>query len=148
MIRKHPTRIHTNDAFAEELKKFKPHSSVVDLYKVIIVNAYKKQSVQQQNGSKLLVDEMNKINERLNRARQLLLSEDIDPIEYRTIKSECEDKLMRLEAKLIETTTNATNTIGIDRLIDKAVSTLSHLDIIYAKASVTVKREIISSIYP
>ncbi len=121
---------YVNDTFVEELKKFKPHSSVVDLYKVIIGSAYKKQSAQQQNGSKQLVDEMNKINEKLNKARQLLLSEDIDPIDYRTIKSECEDKLMRLEAKLAETTTNTTTTIGIDKLIDKAVSTLSQLDVI------------------
>ncbi len=37
---------------------------------------------------------------------------------------------------------------GIDKLIEKAVSTLSHLDIIYGEANVTKKREIISSIYP
>ncbi len=139
---------HTNDTFVEELKKFKPHPSIVDLYKVIIGNAYKKQSAQQQNGSKQLVDEMNKINERLNKARQLLLSEDIDAIDYRTIKVECEDKLMRLEAKLAETTTNASTTIGIDKLIDKAVSNLSQLDIIYTDANVITKREIIGSIYP
>ena len=138
---------YTNDTFVEELKKYKPHSSVVDLYKVIIGNAYKKQSTQQQNGSKQLVEEMNKINERLTKARQLLLSEDIDTIDYRTIRSECEDKLLRLEAKLAETTANST-TINIDKLIDKAVSTLSHLDVIYSEANVTLKREIISSIYP
>lgn len=91
---------------------------------------------------------MNKINEKLNKARQLLLSEEIDPIDYLTIKSEYEDKLMRLEAKLAEITTNATTTTSIDKLIDKAVSTLSHLDIIYTEANVTSKREIISSIYP
>lgn len=73
--------------------------------------------------------------------RQLLLSEDIDAIDYHTIKSEC-------EAKLAKTTTNTTTTIGVDKLIDKAISTLSHMDIIYNEASVSRKREIISSIYP
>lgn len=139
---------HTNDSFVEELKKFKPHSSVVDLYKVIIGNAYKKQYAQQQNGSKQLVDEMNKVNERLTKARELLLAEDIDPTDYRTIKTECENKLTRLEAKLAEITTNATTTISIDKLIDKAVSTLSHLDVIYTEANIIRKREIIGSIYP
>ncbi|MEJ7679013.1 MAG: hypothetical protein WKG06_14405 [Segetibacter sp.] len=62
---------HTNDTFVEELKKFKPHPGIVGLYKVIIGNAFKKQSAQQLNGSKQLVDEMNKINERLNKARHL-----------------------------------------------------------------------------
>ncbi len=95
-----------------------------------------------------LVDEINKINEKLNKARQLLLSEDLDPIDYRTIKSECENRLVRLEAKLAEAAVNTTTTIGIEKLIDKAVSALSHLDIIYTDADVTRKREIIGSIYP
>ncbi len=115
---------------------------------MIIGNAYKKQTSQQQNGSKQVIDEMNKVNERLTKARDLLLSEDIDPIDYRTIKTECENKLIRLEAKLAEKTTTAITTISIDKLIEKAVSTLSHLDIIYTEANVTRKREIISSIYP
>ena len=137
-----------NTKFVEELQKLKPHAGVVSLYKAVIVNAYKKHFSQQQNGSKLLADEMNKINDRLIKARQLLLSEDIDPIGDRTIKTECEDKLMRLEAKLAETTTNTSATIGIDKLIDKAVPSLSHLDIPYTEANVTGKREIIGSIYP
>ncbi len=53
---------------------------MVGLYKVIIGNAYKKQMAQQQNGSKQVIDEINKVNERLTKARELLLSEDIDPI--------------------------------------------------------------------
>ncbi len=138
----------TNDKFVEELKKFKPHASVVDLYKIIIGSAYKKQCAQHQNGNKQLVEEIKRINERLNKARQLLLSEDFDPADYRTIKSECENKLMRLEAKLTDTTASTPTTISIDKLIDKAVSTLSNLDIIYTEANVTRKREIISSIYP
>ncbi len=88
------------------------------------------------------------MNERLTKERELLLSEDIDPIDYRTIKTECENKLTRLEAKLAENTTTASSTISIDKLIEKAVSTLSHLDIIYSEANVIKKREIISSIYP
>ena len=91
---------------------------------------------------------MNKVNDRLNKARQLLLSEDIDPAVYRTIKTECEDKLMRLEAKLAETATSTTTTCSVDKLIDKAVATLSHLDVLYTEATVTKKREIISSIFP
>ncbi len=139
---------YTNDSFVEELKKFKPHPGVIGLYKVIIGNAYKKQTSQLQNGSKQVMDEINKVNGRLTKARELLLSEDIDPIDYRTIKTECENKLTRLEAKLTENTTNASTTVGIDKLIEKAVSTLSHLDIIYNEANITMKREIISSIYP
>ena len=137
-----------NDAFVNELKKFKPHPGVVNLYKVIIGSAYKKQSAQQQDGSKQLIRDISKLNERLGKARELLLEGDIDAGDYRAIKVGCEDKINRLEAKLAEATTNATVTVSIDKLLDKAVSTLSRLDVIYAQADVTRKREIISSIYP
>ena len=55
---------------------------------------------------------------------------------------------IRLEAKLAETTTNTSTSICIDKLIDKAVSTLLNTDIIYSEANGTRKRKIISSIYP
>ena len=90
---------------------------------------------------------MNQINGRLSKARDLLLSGDIEPVDYRTIKKECEDKLVRLEAKLAETSANNIS-ISIDKLIDTAVSTLSRLDLLYSEADTTKKREIISSIYP
>ena len=52
-----------------------------------------------------------------------------------------------MEAKLAEAT-HTSITVNIDRIIEKAVSSLSQLDILYTKANVTGKRQIISSIYP
>ncbi len=86
--------------------------------------------------------------EKLDREKSVLLQSNIDPVDYRTMKAECEEKINRLEAKLAETTTNTSTPISIDKLIYKAVSTLSHLDSIYTEAAVTKKREIIGSIYP
>ncbi len=136
-----------NDMFVGELKKFIPHSGVMDLYKLVISNTYKKQSSQQQNGTKQIVVDMSKLNVRIGKARDMLLTGDIDPNDYRIIKAECEDKISRLEAKLAEAT-HTSITVSIDKIIEKAVSSLSHLDILYTKADVTGKRQIISSIYP
>ncbi len=47
------------------------------------------------------------------------------PVDYRAIKAECEDKIMRLEVKLAEAATNTTATVSIDKLVDKAVSTFT-----------------------
>lgn len=136
-----------NDMFVGELKKFIPHPGVVDLYKLIISNIYKKQSSQQQNGIRQIVVDINKLNERIGKARDMLLAGDLDPADYRIIKAECKDKINRLEAKLAEATHTFT-TVSIDKIIEKAVSSLSQLDILYTKANVTGKRQIISSIYP
>ena len=56
---------YTNKAFVAELKKFKPHPEVEELYKVIKTNVYKKQTSQQQHAGKQLIDEINKVNERI-----------------------------------------------------------------------------------
>ena len=66
---------YANDPFVEELKKFTLHPGVIELYKVIIGTAYKKQTSQQQHAGKQLIDEINKVNGRITKARELLLSE-------------------------------------------------------------------------
>ena len=108
----------------------------------------KNHSAQQQTGSKQLVDEMHKIYERISKAGELLLSQDIDPLDYRTIKTARGNKPIRLEAKLAETAGNTDKTVSIDKLIDKVVSTRSNLDILYSEVDVARKREIRRSIYP
>lgn len=137
-----------NDLFVQELEKFIPKQPVVDLYKIVITNTYKRQFVQQQNGTKQLVGEINKVNDQMVKARELLLTSAIDPADYKTIKLECESKLARLEAKLSETTgANATST-NIDRQIEKAVDILSNLQTIYVESDAFKKRQVISSIFP
>ena len=49
---------------------------------------------------------------------------------------------------MAEITKNTNKTISIDKLIDKAVTILSNLDILYNEVDITKKREIISSTYP
>src|SRR5579863_10398951 len=56
-----------------------------------------------------------------------------------------EVKIDMLESKLIEMTRVATN---IEPLLEKAVSNLAHLDILYKEGDVRRKRMIIGSIYP
>ncbi len=93
----------------------------------------------------LLVKQINEQNKRLEKARDLLLADDIDSTDYKTIKSECERKVDMLEAQLASVPNHLEN---FDVLLDKALYNLSSLNIRYEKASVEEKREIISSIFP
>jgi site-specific DNA recombinase len=74
-----------------------------------------------------------------------LLAGDIEGDDYRTIKSESEEKIHRLEAKL---TAFVTETTDIEPLLNKAISNISQLDVLYANGSITQKRRIISSMFP
>ena len=85
------------------------------------------------------------ISLKLVKARELLLSGDIDGGDYRIIKSDCGNKINILEVKLNSLTDTQEN---IDIILDKAVNTLSHLHTLYQNACSMKKREIIGSIFP
>ena len=136
---------YLHDQFMAELRKYIPHPAMIDLYKMVILDAYKSQLQGEKNDKKLLLREINEQNTRLAKARELLLTEAIDAADYKAIKSECERKISFLEAKLSSCSTNQEN---IDSLLDKAIYNLSHLDERYQNETVQGKRNIIGSIFP
>ena len=71
--------------------------------------------------------QLNELNKRLSKERDLLLSGDIEADDYRIIKSESEEKINRLEAKL---TASVTDTTNVEPLWERAISNLSQLDIL------------------
>ena len=139
---------NANDLFIEELKKFVPHPAIVDLSKVIIKQVYQTQFKQRRIDREQITNEIDKLNAKLSKARELLLTDAIDAGDYKEIKIECESKLARLEAQLTEQPNNTAESANIDKLLDKAINTLIRIDIIYKNGTVSDKREIIGSIYP
>jgi site-specific DNA recombinase len=137
-----------NDLFVRELQKFKPHKGVADLFKLVVNKAFKGQTKNSQSEKKHVLEQIDNLNSKLSKARELLLTSDIDAKDYRTIKTEIEEKLVRQEARLTEMTTSVGSPVNLEKMLDKAVSTLSNLDVIYSKSDINQKREIIGSIYP
>ncbi len=84
-------------------------------------------------------------NRRLAKARELLLTGDIEADDYRTIKSETEENINRMEAKL---TANAIPSINIEPLVDMAISNISQLDTFYEQGTATQQRKIVGSMFP
>ncbi len=137
-----------NEAFVRELQKFKPRKATVNLFRELVVNEFSDQIKNQQKEKKLVLEEIQKQNDRLTKARELLLSSILDGKEYKIIKTEAEEQLLKLEARLIDATNQRQNSIDVESMVEKALSTLSNLDETYQKADVNQKREIIGSIYP
>ncbi len=69
----------------------------------------------------------------------------MDAADYRLIKTETEDDIRRLEAKLSHDSIKHSD---FDSLLENALHIFSHLDCLYLKSSTVHKREIISSIFP
>ncbi|MES2267913.1 MAG: recombinase family protein [Bacteroidota bacterium] len=134
-----------NNSFVSELQRFVPKPGVAELYRMVIKDIYSQQSGSQSNGRKELLSQIESENNRLAKARKLLLDDAIDSGDYKTIKMECEKKLLILEGKL---TGFGKPAYDIDGCVDKALNTLSCLNTTYLEADTTIKRSIIGSIYP
>ena len=136
---------NANDLFVKELKKFIPRPGMVEVYKLLLLEEYRQLTKDQRLDIKFIKDALEKVNTALFNARKLLLSGDIEPSEYREIKSEYESKIIQLESKLIAVKADCTN---IEPLINKGVDSLSNLHVVYENADNKTKRDIIGSIFP
>ncbi|WP_205513033.1 hypothetical protein [Longitalea arenae] len=72
----------------------------------------------------------------------MVADEKLDPDDFRELKAECTTKINELEAKLTGLSQKGNN---IDGLLNKAISNLSALDILYEEGTITEKRQIIGS---
>ncbi len=134
-----------NDDIIEEIKKYVRPLPKLQLYKEVISSTFKSKTRFQRNEVTQLSTQLDEANKRLSKARNLLLAGDIEADDYRTIKSETKEKIHRLEAKL---TASVTETTDIEPLLNKAISNISQLDVLYSNGSITQKRKIISSMFP
>ena len=135
-----------NESFKEELNKFVPKESVAELYKLVIKDIFNQQTSPRTDGRKELLNEIQVENDKLAKARKLLLEDAIDSGDYKLIKTECENKLLSLEAKL--TGFSKPEALNLNSCIDRALTTLSKLHTLYNGSDTAAKRNIIGSIYP
>jgi site-specific DNA recombinase len=134
-----------NEKFVAELRKYIPKPEVAELFKEIIAEAWEEQTTHHQYDSKQLRLQIKELEEKLSYIRDLLSSKQIEPADFREMKSEYSTKLEKLEVKLSATKHDE---INIKSLLDKGVNNLLKLDYLYEIADIEKKREIISSIYP
>ena len=81
---------HTNQEFIREIKKYVPHPAAKELYKQVILEALTTQAKDQRGQKKEVLAKIAELNDRAGKGRQLLLSGDIDGLDFKSIKSDCE----------------------------------------------------------
>ena len=97
------------------------------------------------DSKKEIVSKIEILNHKIKTARELLLKGDIDGTDYKTIKTESEEQITSLEVKLFEASTPQ---INIENKLKNAVNVLLNLDLLYKNGNITLKREIIGSMFP
>ena len=98
-----------------------------------------------QDDSKQLQLQIKELEEKLSYIRELLFSRQLEPADFRDMKTEYTTRLEKLEAKL---SANNHDKIDFNDLLKKGVNNLLKLDFIYENGDTEKKRKIISSMYP
>ncbi|MEB0262831.1 MULTISPECIES: recombinase family protein [unclassified Mucilaginibacter] len=137
-----------NKVFDEVIEEFTIGENYAELFTEVIADTYKSQNTPQLISRSELLKDINDLNSRLAKARELLLKGDIDGADYKTIKSENEYKINVLEAKLAEAAAVNSKAENIEPILRKGIIKLTQLDTIYSKSTTSEKRELIGSMYP
>ncbi|MEO3406848.1 hypothetical protein AAFN85_23225 [Mucilaginibacter sp. CAU 1740] len=130
-----------------KLREFIPKPGMGELYKEVILDLYNGGSDYFRTERKNYITQITENNNRITKARELLLSDDISGSDYKTIKAEAEEKIMILEARLNDFIANTAVTVDIYNLVYKAVENLKKLDLLYLNADIGHQRDIIGSIF-
>ncbi len=134
-----------NNILSQELKKFIPRQEVTELFRLLILNTYNEKTKIVTQEKKQALAQIKEFELRLSKARELVLSEQIEPSDYREMKSDYEEKISRLEAKISSISNNVEN---IEPLVNKGLENLLMLDKIYENGTSEEQRKVISSMYP
>lgn len=89
-----------NNVFNEIVQEFTIQEDYAEVFIKAIADTYKNGNSTQLISRSELLKEINDLNSRIAKARELLLNGDIDGADYKTIKSDNEYKINVLEAKL------------------------------------------------
>src|SRR5258706_6174419 len=134
-----------NNLFVYELKKYIPKPEMMEVYKLVLTEAWNEQTNHIQDDRKQFLAQIKDLEEKISYTRDLLSSRQIDPADFREMKAEYGSKLEKLEAKLSGCDHEQ---VSIKHLLDKGLDNLLKLDYTYESGDVEKKREIISSMYP
>ena len=118
---------------------------MIDLFKITLSEAWYDQTNHLQDDSKHLRLQIKELEEKLSYIRELLSSKQIEPADFREMKTEYSTKLEKLEAKL---SANNHDKVDFNDLLNKGINNLLKLDSVYETGDIEKKREVISSMYP
>ncbi|WP_051585174.1 recombinase family protein [Chryseobacterium sp. UNC8MFCol] len=135
-----------NKKFVDDLRKYEILPEYKDLLKVALLRNYKKYCGNVDDERKSVMAEIEKVNQKLTKARDLFLTDRLDEDDYTEVKKECKQKLEELEENL-KGLVKAGKDQDIPGKLSLALDGISNLAQRYVEGSLDDRRKIASSIY-
>lgn len=133
-----------NEKIIAELRKWKPHPAMQQLYKPILQDVHTQLQKLQRQEQGMIKEQLQQAGTRQRKALDLLLADKMEADDYRSIKRECEQQVLILEEKI----TAMAIAQNIEPLIDKGLAALETIDQAYINGNTMTKRNIIGSMFP
>lgn len=121
----------TNILFERMLKQFVPKPGMAELFQAVVCDSYYELKTTRSDCSRT-VEIVTEQNNRITKARELLLTDIISGQEYQNIKAECENLIVRAEAELKRLNEETSEDLDIEGLATLATSNLQKLPQFYA----------------
>ncbi len=133
-----------NTAFAELLKSLTPKRQFLAVFKEIVRDVFKQQTLSRQTQRLQALAKKEALQSRLKKARELLLTDAINSQDYQEIKTECETQI-----KSAETALNGLPDLGdaITQLLNRYSKRFLDLHDLYNNASLEDKRKLINRLF-
>lgn len=134
-----------NAAFEDHLAKMKLKSWAMPLFQKAIVQTYKAETraVRQIQGQ--MVIDVKDLNEKIGKARNLFISGELEPEDFKMFKADNEHKIKLLEEQL---STYRHSKYNLDNFLSQVMENLCHISYLYKYGSAEQKRKIVCFIYP
>ena len=137
--------VTANEIFENNLKQYVPCIEMRNLYTAVIIECYNEQTKQVQEEKYKITTQIKDYEKRLSHIRDLLATEQIDATDYKEMKSNYTEIIVRLESKLSGIREDNGN---IDKLLELGMDNLLRLHECYDNGMWVGSRDLIGSIYP
>lgn len=134
-----------NEQMGNILNSFSFSDEVQEVYDLILENELKNRLLTDSENVPKLLSKKEKLEEKVERIRGLLLDEQIDPSDYGEIRS---DLLLQIESVENDIKKASTNKSSISQMLKSTINLVKNLSKAYSMASVEQKQRILSSIFP
>ncbi len=134
-----------NAIFIQNLKKYVPIPEIKNIYANVIGDCYKEQIKDVLEEKTKIISQIKDYETRISNARDLLATKQIDPSDYREMKSDYGEMVRRLELKLSGIDDENKD---IEELLKNGVENLMKLNEYYENGNWIESRDLLGSIFP
>ena len=134
-----------NERFRAQLKKLIPRPGRMKIYSDLVLARFKEEAQRRNKERRDLLQELDKINERMQNARLKMVDGILSAEDFQLVKETCTRQVSDLEKSLNNFSADQEE---VTKLLKKTLTGLEHLSTIYESGTLEEKRQLVGSIFP